>query len=137
MCVNEIATIVYSEWYRTGILRPYVTLDTVMVMPDHIHGIIIINKIDHRRGVVETLHATSLPHDNSEFHSLISPKSTSLPIIIRSFKSAVTNKCHATGYPNFQWQPRFYERIIHAENELNIVRQYIMNSPKNWNRETP
>jgi len=145
MCVNEVGTTAYNCWYAIPNHFPHVSIDTFVVMPDHVHGIVKINRQynhTHNDVVVETLHATSLPlpqHEqpsniqtNSQFFSSISPKSSSLPIIIRSFKSAITNKCHADGYKNFQWQPRFYDRIIHNASELNVVRQYIIDNPKNW-----
>lgn len=67
--------------------------------------------------------------------SQISPQSNSLSSIIRSFKSAVSNRCHKYGFNNFQWQSRFYEHIIRNEKELNRVREYIRNNPLRWELE--
>jgi hypothetical protein len=62
----------------------------------------------------------------------ISPKTGSLSSIVRSFKSAVTNWCHANGYTDFGWQPRYHDWIIHDEKRLKTFRRYIRNNPKRW-----
>jgi REP element-mobilizing transposase RayT len=37
--------------------------------------------------------------------------------------------------PNFAWQPRFHDRIIRDENELNRIREYIIKNPEMWHRD--
>jgi putative transposase len=53
--------------------------------------------------------------------------------IIRSFKSNVTRKIKQIN-PNttFKWQRSFHDHIIRNEKELNNIRQYIIDNPKNW-----
>ena len=87
-------------------------------MPNHVHGIIIINK------TVETRHASSLQH-----------KTITLSDIIGSFKSAVTKKIRENGYNNFSWQPRFYDRIIRNEKELHNIQKYVEQNPLKWEFE--
>lgn len=43
MCLNEYGAIAYNEWLRTPTLRPNVSLGELVVMPNHLHGIIVIN----------------------------------------------------------------------------------------------
>lgn len=57
--------------------------------------------------------------------------------IIRAFKTFTARKIN-----NFQktpglpfWQQRYYDRIIRNEKELNNIRQYIIDNPKNWERD--
>jgi len=76
--------------------------------------------------LVETGHAPSLQKQIKRF---------SLSNIIGSFKSAVSNKIHKIGYNQFQWQPRFYERIIRNEKELYRIRKYIEQNPLKWDIE--
>jgi REP element-mobilizing transposase RayT len=87
-------------------------------MPNHLHGIIIINTN------VETRHASSLQN-----------KKLTLSNIVGSFKSAVTKFAHEKGFINFSWQPRFYDRIIRNEKELFTVRKYIEQNPLKWELE--
>jgi len=50
MCINEIGEIVQKEWLRTANIRPNVSLDEFIIMPNHLHGIIMIND---GRGVLQ------------------------------------------------------------------------------------
>jgi REP element-mobilizing transposase RayT len=45
MVLNELGKIVDNEWLRTMELRENVELDYYVIMPNHIHGIIIIEKV--------------------------------------------------------------------------------------------
>jgi putative transposase len=69
------------------------------------------------------------------------PVSNSIPTIIRLFKSATTKQINqirqTTGME--LWQHNYYEHIIRNENELNQVREYIINNPLQWqfDKENP
>lgn len=99
-------------------------------MPNHIHGIISIDKPDEKN-TVKSLHTSSLQINKM---SDISPKKGSLSSVIRSFKSAVTKFCNDNN-TEFFWQPRFHDHIIRNEKELNNIRQYIIDNPKNWKHD--
>ena len=64
--------------------------------------------------------------------SSISPRKGSLDVIIRSYKSAITRWARQNDYPNFAWQPRFYDHVIMNENSLSRIRTYIRNNPHKW-----
>ena len=64
----------------------------------------------------------------------ISPKSNSISAIIRSYKSAVSKHVHQLGF-NFQWQPRFHDRIIRNDDEYQRIVNYINTNPENWKRD--
>ena len=66
--------------------------------------------------------------------SEISPKTGSLSTVLKSYKSAVTNWCNVNE-KEFGWQPRFHDHIIRSEAELNRIRNYIINNPKNWYKD--
>jgi hypothetical protein len=61
----------------------------------------------------------------------------SLPLgdIIGKFKASVKRWANKNGYHNFEWQPRFYDRIIRNENELFRIRKYIEQNPFKWEIE--
>ena len=121
MRLNEFGLLVESEWLKTAEIRGNVSLDEYVVMPNHIHGIIIIN----RRG---------MGHRAPTKESFGKPLPGSIPTIIRSFESTVTkqiNKIRRTpGSPI--WQRNYYEHVIRDEEELGAIRRYINENPLNW-----
>jgi REP element-mobilizing transposase RayT len=153
MVLSETGQIANETWYELPEHFPYLSLDEFVVMPNHIHGIIIIEPL-HVVGtldvgtldVVGTLHATS-PRppppppppqqpkqqnpDKNKFMSSISPKPGSLPAVIRSYKSAVSKTVHLTD-PDFSWQSRYYDHLIRSDQEMSRIRKYIINNPGKW-----
>ncbi len=159
MILNEIGKIVWDEWFLSEKIRTNIFMDKFVIMPNHIHGIVIIDNernamddgtVDTVDGVtvdvadVETLRrnvSTGMAtQDNRNFHgknkfmSKISPQKSSLSHMIREFKSAVTRKSREKT-SNFAWQPRFHDRVIRNENELNRIREYIMKNSEMWGRD--
>ncbi len=59
--------------------------------------------------------------------------------IIRYFKAKSTKLIHDVKSHNFKWQRNYYEHIIRNENELNRIREYIINNPLKWeyDRDNP
>ena len=119
--LSPLGEIAYQYWAEIPEHNPGVGIDTFTIMPNHMHGIVVIP--------VETLHATSLPQDPM---SAISPKAGSLSAIVRSYKSAVTRWAGLYGYESFAWQARFHDHIVRDEPELNRIRRYIHNNPLKW-----
>ncbi|NEZ60705.1 transposase [Adonisia turfae] len=113
-----------------------VRIDEYVVMPNHLHGILIIERrLDNP--LVETFHGRSLQEGSSlsQKMSAISPKRGSLGAIVRSYKSSVTRWCRQNGYSRFAWQSRFYEHIIRADRSIDYIRRYIVKNPSNWGRD--
>jgi putative transposase len=107
-----------------------IKLDEFVIMPDHMHGIVVIcNPVV----VVETVHAPSLLQQRGKpTMSEISPKAGSLGAIIRSYKSAVTRLAGLAGFKEFAWQTRYYDHIVRDENSLCNIRQYVIDNPARW-----
>jgi len=128
--LSEIGGLVAEEWKKTPSIRPIIGLDEWVVMPNHIHGIIVINAAVEtpRRGVSTE---AALPKSNL--------KSGSLGAIVGQFKSVCTKRLWDSGYKKFGWQPRFYDHIIRSEKALREIRQYILNNPIKWelDRDNP
>lgn len=138
MELSEMGTIVDKYWCDIPNHFPSFDLDEYIVMPNHIHGIIIIPPKD-------TLHRDFHPETNktmfeippkiilNQFMSKISPKKESISVIIRSYKSICTNainkECNSG---KFKWQSRFYDYVIRTENDLIRIRKYIKNNPVKW-----
>jgi len=131
MILNDIGKIVDEEWMKTKEVRKNVDLDYHVIMPNHMHGIVIINS----RGELNS------PKEGKEGgrqyaptnNKLKSPSQT-LGAIIRGFKSSVTKQIRELlGNPSIKiWQRNYYEHIIRNENDLHRIRIYIQNNPLKW-----
>ena len=95
-----------------------VELDEHVVMPNHIHGIIVLN--DHGRDV-----QLNVP-------TRLSPRRGSLSVIIRTYKAAVTTECRDKKYSEFRWQSRFYDHVVRDGQNLDRIREYIIENPIKW-----
>ncbi len=107
-----------------------VQLDEYRVMPNHVHGIVIIMNPDNDDQFVGTRHVASLQNDKPtrKFGPL---PSKSLHTVIGSYKSAVTKLIHCKGY-RFGWQSRFHDHIIRDQKDLDRIRAYIHDNPAKW-----
>lgn len=111
--------------------RGKIELDEFVIMPNHVHGIIVINAPPARRDLaVGADHSPVRPA-----MSIISPKAGSLGAILRSYKSSVSRACGINGYSSFCWQERYFDEIIWNEDSLMAVRTYIAQNPANWDRD--
>jgi REP element-mobilizing transposase RayT len=144
MHVSPLGAIADVLWHEIPNHAPFVELGDFVVMPNHIHGILILDKPDEVNEMggnpdpVETLHATSLhhhqPHRKNEKMAAISPKSNSVSTIIRSYKSAVTKHANRLGLEN-GWQARFHDHIIRDDAEYQRISDYIIRNPQNWKND--
>lgn len=141
MCVNLNASIVWNCWFDIPNHFSNVSIDTFIVIPDHVHGIIRINYAMNNPDFVETLRDSIVDPSLQRASSLITYqpntfgplRSHSLSSIVHAFKSSITRIIRQSGHSNFKWQPRFYDRIIRTSKELENVRRYILDNPRNWN----
>lgn len=159
MLLSQVGVIADILWYEIKNHTQNVILNDFIVMPNHIHGILILNNALHEEILnVETLHATSLPIQSiipieqqttkpidpqsttkknivkNEIMSAISPKAGSLSTIIRSYKSAVTRHAHRLGF-EFDWQLRFHDHIIRNQEEYDRIATYIKYNPTHWKED--
>jgi putative transposase len=137
-----------SCWERIPAHFPFVDLDAWVLMPNHLHGILVLHQTAGRG--VQPWHrppgqVLNAPTEPSPFHTetpemgLISPRPNSLAVIIRTFKGGVTTEARHFGLGNAVWQRGFYEHVIRGEAELSRARDYIVSNPIRWamDRENP
>lgn len=129
MNLSLIGSYAAACWREIPVHHPGVTTDEFIVMPNHVHGIIVISGPErlpemHKREAIRRAQALSTVY----------PKSGSLGAVVGSFKAAVTYWCRTQEF-EFDWQPRFHDRIIRGRNSLNAVRQYIRDNPANWHKD--
>ncbi len=128
MVLSEIGVVVQHEWLKTSVMRKNIELDEFVIMPNHLHAIIIINDEVQCRGTM---------HRAPTVEQFAKPTLNSVPTIIRGYKAAVTsrvNEMHNTlGVP--VWQRNYYEHVIRNEGSLHKIREYIVNNPINWQQD--
>jgi REP element-mobilizing transposase RayT len=120
---NDCGKIAMSCWKDLSNHIGYCIPDEIVVMPNHVHGIAFIDY--GNIPPVGTRHAWSLRGDDK-------PQYRALPIIIGSYKSAVSKLIHKKSLPGFRWQKSYYDHIIRDDLSLNNIREYIRNNPKRW-----
>ena len=130
MQLSSAGKIAQQYWSEIPQHSKHTYLDKFIIMPNHVHGIIIIDNPENPRRNVPT--GVDNECDLSQTMSKLSPKSGTLSVIIRSYKSSATRSRRQTGDNIFQWQSRFYEHIIRDEKSLNNIRHYIIHNPAKW-----
>ncbi|NJD22682.1 MAG: transposase [Melioribacter sp.] len=126
--LSSIGKIVLEEWTRTKEIRKSVELDEFVIMPNHLHGIIIINDTVETTGSVG-LNSTKVETQGSASLQVVTQN---LSNIIKGFKSATTFRIRKECNKNFSWQPRFYDHVIRNEKSLYKIRNYIQLNPLKW-----
>ncbi|WP_218599498.1 transposase [Polaribacter sp. NJDZ03] len=138
MQLNEIGKLAEKYWMEIPEHFPFVELGNFVIMPNHTHGILIIDKqiIDKQ---IETLQCNVSTGDKNigaknEQMAKISPKPGSISTIIRSYKSVVSKNARKID-PYFGWQSRFHDHIIRNNISFNNIQNYITNNPLMWNED--
>ncbi|MGM3306767.1 transposase [Anabaena sp. WFMT] len=119
--------IVHKFWLKIPHHFPNVELDQFVVMPNHVHGIIVIND--------ELLDVNDYIKEGGETPPL--RKKTTLGQIIAYYKYQTTkiiNKIDDTLGLRI-WQRNYYDRIIDHQKILDIARQYIVKNPLRWDKD--
>lgn len=139
MILNEMGTIAYNEWLKTPELRPNVSLDVFVIMPNHMHGIIVINDDETGRG---ELHSPLPPNNDANRGECNSPlpvpgtsfrsPSNNVGAIVRGYKSSVTKQINLLNYDGSVWQRNYHEHIIRNERSYQRISDYVIDNPKNW-----
>ena len=125
MVSNDAGRMVAGEWMKSADIRNEIELEAFVVMPNHVHGIVLIRWGD-RPGA-----PTPEPIPAS------GPKPKSIGSFIAGFKSTVTKQVNELcGTPGAKlWQRNYYEHVIRDEDDLNRIRQYILDNPARWAKD--
>lgn len=128
--LSEIGEIADNCWQQIPDHFPFVRLDGFVIMPNHVHGIVVIDQ-----GVsVETQNLASL-QGNLPW-TRFGPQSRNLASIIRGFKIGVTKYARNNTSIFEVWQPRFHDHIIRDDDEYERISAYIRDNPKNWTTDS-
>ena len=125
MQMKPFGHIVAAEWIRSAELRPEIELAEYVVMPNHFHGIVLINRTDT---------ANSGTAHRARTEQFGKPVASSLPTIIRSFKAAVTRRINehrdTPGMP--VWQRNYHEHVIRDDADYSRIAEYVAYNPQRW-----
>jgi putative transposase len=102
MRLNHAGQVIAACWDEIPLHFPNAELDAFVVMPNHVHGILVLTEPRAR-------HASPLH------------------VIVSSFKAAVSKRIGRA-----LWQRNYFEHVIRGEKELNRIRGYIEDNPANW-----
>jgi REP element-mobilizing transposase RayT len=149
--LSTVGKMVESEWNRLPQRFSNVQLDAFVIMPNHIHGIIILQgdyfsrkKNVKKQGVGATLVVAHSKNTEREGDHKGRPynQSNKLGEIVGSFKSITTlryiQEAKKMKWPAFNkrlWQRNYYDHIIRSEKSLEKLRQYIEYNPLNWQKD--
>ncbi|MGB3180707.1 MAG: transposase [Cyclobacteriaceae bacterium] len=141
MALNEIGLIARNLWMEIADRFPFVELGEYIVMPNHIHGIIIIDKPDGDEvtPAVETRLIASLQqalptHSGGATGRKNPMLHDNLFRVIRWYKGRTTFESRKV-LPDFAWQPRFYDHIIRNDKSFQRISDYIIDNPLNWAKD--
>ena len=140
MVLNGFGQLIEKWWHQIPVHFPNVETLTFVIMPNHVHGIIVIN--DNSRGAV------SAPDDDNQIEYSggrtppLQARKPTLGQIVAYFKyqsTKETNAMDGTGKITKLWQRNYYERIIRDEREMDRIHRYIESNPAMWadDDETP
>ncbi|CAN5658778.1 transposase [soil metagenome] len=120
-------------WHEIKNHAKNVELDAFQVMPNHLHGILILDG----NNIVETRHALPLqiqPTPTIGQLRFQNQGSNTVSSIIGSYKSAVTKHANRLGL-DFNWQYRFHDHIIRDDAEFLRIAHYIENNVETWGED--
>ena len=116
--VNEYGEIVQKCWQELKRHFVYIRPDEFVVMPNHVHGIIMIASQLEEKDIKDTMNQEGLIN-----------QPPALGQIVRHFKAKTCTLIRKSGFNEFEWQRNYYEHIIRDENELYNVKEYIVYNP--------
>lgn len=140
MVLNHAGRAVEQTWLAIPEHFPRVILDEFVVMPNHVHGIVILLP-EHRDTMPGEFSSSAV------WPSAMSPSTNGLPqrgpkrgsiaAIVGAFKSAATRSINQDGGAGdaMNWHRNFYEHVICDEESLLRIRGYIRTNPLHWAKD--
>jgi REP element-mobilizing transposase RayT len=136
MVLSKFGLVAKQQWEKLPKRFPNIELGAFMIMPNHMHGIIVIT---NGRGTAERFIAkiTQTPRRAPTEEQFQKPVKGSIPTMIRSYKSSVSYRINlmrgSDGVP--VWQRNYYEHIIRNDKDLQNKTDYIQANPLLWDED--
>mgnify|MGYP002814094066 FL=1 len=144
MQLNFAGQMVHWVWNDLSIHYRGVEIDQFVVMPNHLHGVIVLEGAAPRACPAPGGQPQGVAPTKTRSADAVRP--ISLPDLVHRFKTLTTQRyavgVQEFGWPRFHqrlWQRNYFEHVIRDENSLNRIRQYILDNPMRWefDRENP
>lgn len=136
MKIKPFGDILAEEWRRSAELRPQIELTEYVVMPNHFHGIVLINHMDtpRRTHMCRAVNCRADGLDLGTPEQFGKPLAGTLPTIMRSFKAAVTRRINELRDTpgSLVWQSNYHEHIIRNDSDYACIAKYIAYNPHRW-----
>jgi REP element-mobilizing transposase RayT len=159
MILYDFGKIAHDEWHTSFEIRQELFLDEFILMPNHLHAIVVLNNdfgddkmniMDNERSngenagrIVETHGRASLQYANHANTPTFQRKPKSISSFVAGYKSAVLNKIddyiddNNLNIPKYNrnnplWQPNYHDHIIRDDVSYQRIKNYIINNPKQW-----
>jgi REP element-mobilizing transposase RayT len=113
VALSPFGEIAAEEWQAIPGIHPHVGLDEWIVMPDHVHGILVFQ-------------GEQCPSLENRLTA------GSLGAVVGQFKKRATKRIRARRRPEFSWQGRFFDQILKDQEALDHYRAYIRENPLRW-----
>ncbi len=136
MQLSALGQIARQQWLRLPARFACLELEAFVVMPNHVHGIIILH--DRGGGTAGDLDDNDIQIPRrAPTEAFGKPVPHSIPTIIRSYKSAVAYRIHLVreAAKTVVWQRNYYEHIIRNQREWERIHLYIDSNPVHWSHD--
>jgi len=139
MALNELGKLANQFWLDIPNHFPFIILDAFIIMPNHVHGILIIDNVETRLIASLPLIASQPTPSANKTGGITGDKNPmfheNISRVIRWYKGRCAfemRKIHA----DFTWQTRFHDHIIRNPESFERIQNYIQNNPLNWSEDT-
>ncbi|TCO09257.1 transposase [Natronoflexus pectinivorans] len=141
MFLNDLGLVAYNEWAKLPERFPNFELDVFQIMPNHIHGIIVLNELPVGAGFTPVQNRTITPAQYEKENMAPARFPPRVSDIVGAYKSLVSNECLKLFKRNNDmmgklWQRNYHEHIIRNEQSYMNISNYIINNPANWNSDS-
>jgi len=132
MQLNDAGRICISTWNDLPQHYRNVVLDEYIVMPNHFHGIVVLNEAP---GFIDPIGAGFIDAVGAGFKPALARHG--LSEIVRAFKTFSARKINAQNktYGVKLWQRNYYEHVIRDDNDYQRAAEYIINNPVKWEED--
>ena len=142
MQLSDIGHIAHDNFANVSDHYPYAEIPLFTVMPNHIHAIVVIDGNEYYNQSSSPQQPLSSQQRQQRWKTDavndkmrdISHRRGTLSVVVGGMKRAVTCYAHENGI-DFAWQPRFHDRIVRNQEELNRIAEYIENNVAQWDTD--
>tara|TARA_R110001583_G_scaffold61148_3_gene181070 strand:- start:9757 stop:10356 length:600 start_codon:yes stop_codon:yes gene_type:complete len=146
MVLNDFGKIVQSELIKSADIREELQLGEFVVMPNHIHVIIILNDMGNNANAAHIAHTAETHGRASVSGQMPYRRPQSISSFVAGFKSAVVSAVddfideQALDIPKYNrrnkfWQSNYHDHIIRNQPEYYRIAKYIGDNPQKWERD--